>query len=176
MAARTGIGVSSSRPNVSWPIDGYCLGGGMELATCADMRIASERSQFGQPEFNLGLIPGWGGTQRLRHIVGEGRAREIILTAKNDYEPETMYDYGFVNEVVETDEFEDRAWELARDLAAGPPIAQKFTKQAMLAGRNDVDAGLAVEANAFGHLMSTEDLWEGLSAFNENRDPEFEGK
>ena len=150
-------------------IDGYCLGGGMELATCADMRIASERSQFGQPEFNLGLIPGWGGTQRLRHIVGEGRAREIIFTAKNDYDPETMYDYGFVNEVVETDEFDERAWELARDLAAGPPIAQKFTKQAMFAGRNDVDAGLAVEANAFGHLMSTEDLWEGLSAFNEDR-------
>ncbi|PSQ18873.1 3-hydroxyacyl-CoA dehydrogenase [Halobacteriales archaeon QS_8_69_26] len=157
-------------------IDGYCLGGGMELATCADMRIASEGSQFGQPEHNLGLIPGWGGTQRLRHIVGEGRAKEIIFTADNDYDPETMYDYGFVNEVVEVDEFEDRAWELARDLAAGPPIAQKFTKRAMLAGRDDTDAGLEVESSSFGHLFETDDVWEGLAAFQQDRDPEFEGK
>jgi enoyl-CoA hydratase/3-hydroxyacyl-CoA dehydrogenase len=157
-------------------IDGYCLGGGMELATCADMRIATERSQFGQPEHNLGLMPGWGGTQRLRHVVGEGRAREIIFTARNDYDPETMYDYGFVNEVLETDAFEDRAWELARDLAAGPPIAQKFTKRAMLAGRDDVEAGLELEASSFGHLFTTDDMWEGLSAFQSDREPEFEGK
>ncbi len=157
-------------------IDGYCLGGGMELATCADVRIASERSQFGQPEHNLGLIPGWGGTQRLARIVGEGRAKEIIFTARNDYEPETMADYGFVNEVVETDAFADRAWELARDLAAGPPIAMKFTKRAMVAGRDDIDAGLEVESSSFGHLFTTDDLWEGLAAFQSDRDPEFEGK
>ncbi len=157
-------------------VDGYCLGGGMELATCADVRIASERSNFGQPEHNLGLIPGWGGTQRLRRIVGEGRAKEIIFTARNDYDPETMYDYGFVNEVVETDEFEDRAWEFARDLASGPPIAQKFTKRAMQAGRDDVDAGLEVESSSFGHLFETDDLWEGLAAFDADREPEFEGK
>ncbi|MEF8756655.1 MAG: 3-hydroxyacyl-CoA dehydrogenase NAD-binding domain-containing protein [Halobacteriales archaeon] len=157
-------------------IDGYCLGGGMELSACADMRVASERSEFGQPEHNLGLLPGWGGTQRLREIVGDGRAKEIIFTARNDYDPETMYDYGFVNEVLEVDEFEDRAWELARDLAAGPPIAQKFTKRAMLAGRDDTDAGLEIEATAFGHLFETDDLWEGLAAFQADRDPEFEGK
>lgn len=157
-------------------IDGYCLGGGMELSACADMRIASERAQFGQPEHNLGLIPGWGGTQRLPRIVGEGRAKEIIFTARNDYEPETMREYGFVNEVVKTDEFEDRAWEFARELAAGPPIAQKFTKRAMLAGRDDIDAGLELEASSFGHLFTTDDLWEGLSAFQSDRDPEFEGK
>ena len=157
-------------------IDGYCLGGGMEMATAADMRIASAGSQFGQPEHNLGLLPGWGGTQRLSAVVGEGRAKEIIFTAKNDYDPETMADYGFVNEVVDGGEFEDRAWELARDLAAGPPIAQKFTKRAMHAGRDDTDAGLEVEASAFGHLFSTEDVWEGLAAFQQDRDPEFEGK
>ena len=157
-------------------VDGYCLGGGMELATCADIRVASERSSFGQPEHDLGLLPGWGGTQRLRAIVGEGRAKEIIFTARNDYDPETMYDYGFVNEVVDTDEFEDRAWELARDLAAGPPIAQKFTKMAMHAGRDDTDAGLEVENFAFGHLFETDDLWEGLAAFQQDREPEFEGK
>jgi len=157
-------------------IDGYCLGGGMELATAADMRIAGESARFGQPEHNLGLLPGWGGTQRLKHIVGEGRAKEIIFTARNDYEPETMFDYGFVNEVVSPDEFDDRKWDLARDLAAGPPIAQKLTKRAMLAGRDDTDAGLEYEASAFGQLFTTDDVWEGLAAFQQDREPEFEGE
>ncbi|WP_232701912.1 3-hydroxyacyl-CoA dehydrogenase/enoyl-CoA hydratase family protein [Halobacterium wangiae] len=156
-------------------IDGYCLGGGMELATCADMRVASKRSELGQPEHNLGLLPGWGGTQRLKHIVGEGRAKEIIFTAER-YDPETMADYGFVNEVVDNDELEDRAWELARDLAAGPPIAQTYTKRAMLAGRDSTDAGLETEAQAFGQLMNTQDLMEGISAFSADRDPDFEGR
>jgi len=155
-------------------IDGYCLGGGMELATCADMRVASQRSELGQPEHNLGLLPGWGGTQRLKHIVGEGRAKEIIFTAER-YDPETMAEYGFVNEVVENDELADRAWELARDLAAGPPIAQTYTKRAMLAGRDSTDAGLETEAQAFGQLMNTQDLMEGISAFSADRDPDFEG-
>ncbi|MDY6779318.1 MAG: enoyl-CoA hydratase-related protein, partial [Halobacteria archaeon] len=101
-------------------IDGFCLGGGFELACCADMRIASERSEIGLPEHNLGLLPGWGGTQRLSRLVGMGRAKEIIFTADR-YEPEEMYDYGFVNEVVPNDEFEERAFELAEELAAGPP-------------------------------------------------------
>ena len=156
-------------------IDGFCLGGGMELATCADMRIASERSQFGQPELDLGLIPGWGGTQRLKHIVGEGRAKEIILTAER-YDAETMADYGFVNDVVDNDELVDRALELATDLAAGPPIAQKFTKRAMLAGRDDTESGLEYEASAFGHLMATDDLMEGMTAFMGDGEPNFEGK
>ncbi|WP_135824436.1 3-hydroxyacyl-CoA dehydrogenase/enoyl-CoA hydratase family protein [Halorussus ruber] len=156
-------------------IDGYCLGGGMELATCADMRVASERSQFGQPEHDLGLLPGWGGTQRLKHIVGEGRAKEIIFTADR-FDPEPMADFGFVNEVVEVSEFEERAFELAADLAAGPPIAQKYTKRAMLAGRDDTDAGLEVESQAFGHLMSTDDLMEGITAFMGDGEPDFEGK
>jgi enoyl-CoA hydratase/3-hydroxyacyl-CoA dehydrogenase len=157
-------------------IDGYCLGGGMEMATAADMRIASEAGQFGQPEHNLGLLPGWGGTQRLARVVGEGRAKEIIFTAKNDYDAGTMADYGFVNEVVGPDEYDDRKWELARDLAAGPPIAQKLTKRAMLAGRDDIDAGLELEASSFGHLFTTDDVWEGLAAFQQDREPEFEGK
>lgn len=156
-------------------IDGYCLGGGMEMATCADMRIASERSEMGQPEHDLGLLPGWGGTQRLKHIVGEGRAKEIIFTADR-FDAQTMADYGFINEVVEVSEFEDRAGELARDLAAGPPIAQKYTKRAMLAGRDDTDAGLEVESQAFGHLMSTDDLMEGITAFMGDGEPNFKGE
>ena len=156
-------------------IDGYCLGGGMEMATCADMRIASERSEMGQPEHDLGLLPGWGGTQRLKHIVGEGRAKEVIFTADR-FDPETMAEFGFVNEVVEVSAFEDRAFELAADLAAGPPIAQKYTKRAMLAGRDDTDAGLEVESQAFGHLMSTDDLMEGITAFMGDGEPDFQGK
>ncbi|MCU4750468.1 3-hydroxyacyl-CoA dehydrogenase/enoyl-CoA hydratase family protein [Halobacteria archaeon AArc-curdl1] len=156
-------------------IDGYCLGGGMELATCADIRIASERSELGQPELNLGLIPGWGGTQRLSNIVGEGRAKEIILTADR-YEAETLEEYGFVNDVVDNDELLDAALEMTEKLAGGPPIAQRFTKRAMLAGRDDTDAGLELEAAAFGHLMATDDLMTGITAFMSGDDPEFEGK
>ncbi|PSP96360.1 3-hydroxyacyl-CoA dehydrogenase [Halobacteriales archaeon QS_5_70_17] len=156
-------------------VDGYCLGGGMELATAADLRIASERSEFGQPELDLGLIPGWGGTQRLRHIVGEGRAKEIILTAER-FDPETMAEYGFVNEVVDADDLEERALELAADLAAGPPVATGFVKRAMVRGRDDTDAGLEIEAQAFGHAVGTEDLTEGITAFMNDENPEFEGK
>jgi len=156
-------------------IDGYALGGGMELATCADLRIATERSELGQPEHNLGLLPGWGGTQRLANIVGEGRAKEIIFTAER-YDASEMADYGFVNEVVDNDEFEERAHELAADLAAGPPVAQRFTKRAMLAGRDDTEAGLEVESQAFGHLIGTDDVMEGITAFMGDGEPEFEGK
>jgi len=156
-------------------VDGYCLGGGMELSTCADMRIATERSEFGQPEFDLGLLPGWGGTQRLKNIVGEGRAKEIIFTA-DQYEAETMAEYGFVNEVVGNDELEEAAIELADDLARGPPLAMEYTKKAMKAGRDDTDAGLEVEAFSFGHLITTDDVMEGITKLQSDEDPQFEGK
>ncbi|MDY6764555.1 MAG: enoyl-CoA hydratase-related protein, partial [Halobacteria archaeon] len=156
-------------------IDGYCLGGGMELATCADLRVASKRSEMGQTEFNLGIMPGWGGTQRLQRIVGQGRAKEIIFTAER-FDAETMYEYGFVNEVVENDEFDERAYELAADLAAGPPVAHKFTKRAMNKGWENIEAGFEIESEAFGHIFNTEDLMEGISAFMSDREPEFEGK
>ena len=164
----------SDKPVIA-AIDGYCLGGGMELATAADMRIASERSELGQPELDLGLLPGWGGTQRLARVVGEGRAKEIILTADR-YDAETMADYGFVNEVVPGDELDERAQELAEQLAGGPPIAQKYTKRAIHAGRTDNEAGLEVEAMGFGHVMNTDDLIEGVTAFMGDGEPEFEGK
>jgi len=156
-------------------IDGYCLGGGMELATVADLRIASERAEFGQPEHNLGLLPGWGGTQRLRHLIGESRAKEIIFTGDR-FSAETMADYGFVTDVVANDAIDEEALTLAEKLAAGPPIAQKYTKRAMLAGRDSTEAGLEIESQAFGHLMSTEDLLEGMTAFMGDDDPEFKGK
>lgn len=164
----------SDKPVIA-AIDGYCLGGGMELATAADLRVASERSELGQPEHDLGLLPGWGGTQRLSRIVGEGRAKEIIFTADR-YEAETLAEYGFINELVPDEEVDERARELAEDLAAGPPIAQRYTKRAMHAGRGDDEAGLEVEAQAFGHLMNTEDLMEGMTAFMGDGEPDFKGK
>jgi len=156
-------------------IDGYTLGGGMELATCADLRVATERSTFGQPEHDLGILPGWGGTQRLKHLIGESRAKEVIFTTDH-YDTEMMADYGFVNEVVDNDELEEAALELAADLAAGPPLAQEYTKRAFLAGRDDTEAGLEVEAQAFGHLIGTDDFMEGVSKMQSDDDPEFEGK
>ncbi len=156
-------------------IDGFCLGGGMELSMCADMRIATERSELGQPEFNLGLLPGWGGTQRLKHIVGEGRAKEIIFTADR-YPAERMEEFGFINEVVGNDELEEKAVELADDLARGPPLAMEYTKAAMKAGRDDTDAGLEVEAFSFGHLITTDDVIEGITKLQSDEDPEFKGK
>ena len=156
-------------------IDGFCLGGGLELSMCADYRLATERSELGLPELGLGLLPGWGGTQRLQRIVGMGRAKEIIFTADR-FDPETMYDYGFVNEVVDKDEFEDRAHEVAANFAAGPPISQELTKKAMLLGWENSDAGEELETQAFGHLLGTDDLMEGVMAFMEDREPEFEGE
>jgi enoyl-CoA hydratase/3-hydroxyacyl-CoA dehydrogenase len=156
-------------------IDGYCLGGGMELSMCADLRVATERAEFGQPELDLGLIPGWGGTQRLQHIVGEGRAKEIILTADN-YDADEMESFGFVNRVVANDDLEDSAHDLAAELAAGPPIAHKFAKRAMVRGWENTEAGFEIESQAFGHLVGTEDLMEGITAFMGDSDPEFEGK
>jgi len=154
-------------------IDGYALGGGMELAAAADVRVAGEGAEFGQTEPNLGLMPGWGGTQRLPRIVGEGRAKEMLLSGDR-YDAATMADYGFVTEVA--DDGEAAALETARDLAAGPPIAQGFIKDAVHAGRDDRDAGLEVEAMGFGHLFGTEDLMEGITAFASDRDPEFKGE
>lgn len=165
---------SCSMPVVAG-IDGYCLGGGMELAMCCDFRVASKRSEIGLPEHSLGLLPGWGGTQRLQRIVGVGRAKEIIFTADR-FEPETMYDYGFLNEVVDNDELMDRAMELTAELAAGPPISQALTKKAMLLGWDDREAGLELETQGFGHLLNTDDLMEGVTAFMQDREPEFEGE
>ncbi|MFT4884070.1 MAG: enoyl-CoA hydratase/3-hydroxyacyl-CoA dehydrogenase [Natronomonas sp.] len=156
-------------------IDGFALGGGMELATCVDLCVAGESAEFGQPELNLGILPAWGGTQRLSRLVGERRAREIVLTAER-YDAETMYDYGFVNEVVDDEDLEERALELAATLAEGAPLAQKATKAAMLAGRDDLDAGLQAESDAFGLLWTTEDTREGIDAFHDRREPDFEGR
>jgi len=152
-------------------IEGFCLGGGMELSMYADIRIADEGATFGQPEHNLGLFPGWGGTQRLWYIVGEGRAKEIILTA-GQYDATEMHDYGFVTEVV--DDARERALELATDIAEGPPVAQALTKELMHAARAPLEEDL--ESHAFGHIWNTDDLEEGVTAHLDSRAPEFSGE
>lgn len=127
-------------------IEGYCLGGGMELAACADLRIAGPEATFGQPELDLGLIPGWGGTQRLGQLVGTGRAAEIILTA-DEYDAETMARYGFVNWVAE--EPFDAACDRAASLAEHSRLAQQYAKHAL--EYHATAAGHWFEALAFGH-------------------------
>jgi len=156
-------------------IQGFCLGGGMELSMAADIRIASEEATFGLPEHTLGLLPGWGGTQRLQWLIGESRAKEIIFTAEM-FDAETMREYGFVVEVVDEDELDERGLELATLLTKRAPVAQQLTKEAMRAGRHDATVGFDMEASAFGHLKSTDDLQEGIAAFSNDRDPEFTGQ
>ena len=157
-------------------IQGYCFGGGMELAAACDLRISSNLSVFGQPERNLGILPAWGGTQRLMYIMGEARAKEIILTGKKDYRAEVLYQYGFINEVVDDEQLQERVEEVAKQISEGPPLAQGMIKQAMLIGRNDIKKGFDVEREGLGRLIGTEDLIEGMSAFMSKRDPEFKGK
>ena len=157
-------------------IQGYCFGGGMELAAACDLRISSNLSVFGQPERNLGILPAWGGTQRLMYIMGEARAKEIILTGKKDYRAEVLYQYGFLSEVVDDEQLQERVEEVAKQISEGPPLAQGMIKQAMLIGRNDIKKGFDVEREGLGRLIGTEDLIEGMSAFMSKRDPEFKGK
>ncbi|MFB6165445.1 MAG: enoyl-CoA hydratase/isomerase family protein [Haloarculaceae archaeon] len=156
-------------------IDGYALGGGLELSMCADLRVASESSQLGLPEHNLGLLPGWGGTQRLQRLIGESAAKYVVFTADR-LSAERMREFGFVHEVYPDDEFEERALEFAEQIAGGPPISQRYTKRAMREGWDDIDAGLEIEAQAFGHLLDSEDLAAGITAFVTDSEPEFEGK
>ena len=157
-------------------IRGYCFGGGMELAAACDLRIASNLSVFGQPERNLGILPAWGGTQRLMYIMRESRAKEIILTGKKDYRAEVLYQYGFINEVVDDEHLQERSVEVAKQISEGPPLAQEMIKRAMLIGRNDIKKGFDVEREGLGQLIGTEDIIEGMSAFMSKRDPEFKGK
>ncbi|MFC6717996.1 3-hydroxyacyl-CoA dehydrogenase/enoyl-CoA hydratase family protein [Natrialbaceae archaeon GCM10025810] len=157
-------------------IDGFCLGGGLELALACDLRIATERSSFGAPEINLGLIPGAGGTQRLTRILGETRAKELVFRGEH-IDAERAEEWGLINRAVPREEFDETAEEFVSDLAGGPPIALKIAKKVMNEGQDaSIDAALAMESQGFGLLTSTEDVLEGTMAFAEDREPEFEGK
>lgn len=157
-------------------VNGYCLGGGCEVALACDIRIASETASFGQPEINLGIIPGGGGTQRLPRLVGEGKAMELILTGEI-IDAQTALNIGLVNHVVPADQLEAKTMEIANRMAEKSPIALRLAKEAVrLASRSNIDEGLRREVDLFALCFSSEDKDEGVSAFLQKRKPEFKGK
>lgn len=156
-------------------INGYCLGGGCELALACDIRIASETASFGQPEINLGIIPGGGGTQRLTRLVGEGKAMELILTGEI-IDAKTAFSIGLVNHVVPADQLQAKTIEIANRIADKGPVALKLAKEAIkTASRTLLDEGLRREVDLFALCFSTEDKDEGVKAFLEKRKPVFKG-
>ena len=157
-------------------INGYCLGGGNELAMACDLRIASDTASFGQPEINLGIIPGGGGTQRLTHLVGESKAMELILTG-DIIDAQTAFRIGLVNLVVPAADLEAKTMEIANRIADKSPIALRMAKEAVkTASRSTLDEGLRREIDLFALCFSSKDKDEGVTAFLEKRKAEFKGK
>jgi len=157
-------------------VNGLALGGGLEVAMACDLIVASENAQFGQPEINLGLIPGWGGTQRLPRLIGRNRAKGLILTGDRLTAKEAEH-IGMVNKVVALSQLQETALELARKLASKSPIMLRLAKQAINRGFDqDLESGLAEEVKAFRVCFTTQDFREGLTAFLEKRQPHFKGK
>jgi enoyl-CoA hydratase len=161
------------KPTVA-AINGFALGGGCELALACDLRYASSRAKLGQPEINLGIVPGWGGTQRLARICGIGVAKELVYTGRT-VDAEEALRIGLVNAVA--DPVLDRALETARELASKSPVALSLAKRLCnLTLGIDHAGGLEIEANEFGELFASEDAKEGLAAFVEKRAPSFTGR
>jgi enoyl-CoA hydratase len=157
-------------------VNGFALGGGCELALACDFRYASSAARLGQPEINLGIIPGWGGTQRLARVCGVGVAKELILTGRL-VDAEEALRIGLVNAVYEPGELLEKTLETARLLASKSPVALAAAKAAInRALGGDHAANLEAEADAFGNLFSSEDAKEGLTAFIEKREPNFTGR
>jgi enoyl-CoA hydratase len=154
-------------------INGFCLGGGLELAMACHIRICSDRAQLGQPEINLGIIPGWGGTQRLARIVGKGKALELILTGDR-IRAQEAYRIGLVNKVVPTGAVLKEARGLARKIVSKSKFPIAATLRAVTEGLAvTIEEGLKIEAEQFVGLAETEDIHEGINAFLEKRQPEF---
>jgi len=157
-------------------VNGYALGGGCELALACDMRIASERARFGQPEVNLGIFPGFGGTQRLPRLIGKGKASELILTGDmiDGKEAERI---GLVNKVVPSEKLLEEAKALGRKILSKGPIAVRLAKSSINKSlETNLETGLAYEIEAVSLTFSTEDKKEGMKAFLEKRQPKFKGK
>jgi len=178
--SRSGQKVFSKIEEMSKPvvaaINGFALGGGLELALACDFRIAAEHAELGSPEIALGLIPGWGGTQRLVRIVGLAKAKELVMLGIRLKADEALK-AGLVNKVVNYEKLKDEARELAKKLADGPPLAMKYAKQAVNFGTQvPLEVGLRLEAGLMGLTFSTDDLKEGLEAFMARRKAEFKGK
>jgi enoyl-CoA hydratase len=156
-------------------INGYALGGGCELALCGDIRLASENAQLGQPEVNLGVIPGYGGTQRLARIVGRDRAKGLIFTGER-VGAEDALRLGLVDMVVPATTLMDEAFNMAVTLASKAPRAIALAKMAVNEGVNlSLEEGLQLEAELFGQAIATNDRREGTAAFSEKRQPRWTG-
>lgn len=150
-------------------VNGYALGGGCEISMACDIRVASENAKFGQPEVNLGILPGFGGTQRLSRLVGKGRAKELIFTT-DMIDAAEAYRIGLANKVVPQDELMDTCKKMAAKIISKASYALSLAKQAINVGMDtDLAAGLQMEANLFGLAFSTHDKKEGMAAFLEKR-------
>jgi enoyl-CoA hydratase/carnithine racemase len=157
-------------------VNGMAFGGGCEIALACDIRIAARTARLGQPEINLGIIPGWGGTQRLVRVVGQGRAMPLLLSG-DPVDAETALAIGLVSQVVEPDDLIRTALATAEKLAAKAPLAIAATKRAVLEGMTlPIADALAVERREFSGLFETEDAREGVSAFLEKRQPAWTGR
>ena len=155
-------------------VDGYALGGGMELAMACDLIIASDRSVFGQPEVSLGIIPGFGGTQRLPRIIGIKKAKELIFTGKKIGAKEA-YEIGLINKLVDPENFMEEVMKLSKSISKNGPLAVKYAKRAINEG-TQLDNRLDKEVEMFKKCFETEDQKIGMDAFLNKKDPEFKGK
>jgi enoyl-CoA hydratase len=157
-------------------INGFALGGGCELAMAGDIRLASEKAKLGQPEVNLGIIPGYGGTQRLAKIVGPGKARQMIFTG-DFVDAKEAHRVGLVDEIYSPEELIPKAKEMAEKIASKGPLAIKAAKEAINTGLYvNLRAGCELEGTLFAGICASEDKTEGTTAFLEKRKPEFKGK
>jgi len=157
-------------------LNGYALGGGLEVAMSCDIRIASENARVGQTEINIGLIPGWGGTQRLTRLIGKTKAKELVFTGRI-IDAKTAEQLGILNIVAPQDKFRETVRQFALELASKAPIAVRVAKALINKGADiSLESALELEREGFGVVASTEDLKEGVSAFTEKRKPTFKGK
>jgi enoyl-CoA hydratase len=164
-----------SKPIIA-AVSGYCLGGGNELVMSCDIIIASETATFGQPEVNVGIMPGAGGTQRLTRAVGKYRSMEMILTGRS-ISAEEAFRIGLVNKIVPVESLMDEAKKIAREIASKPPISVRAAKEAIVRAQDTtLEVGLEFERRAFYLLFATEDGKEGMKAFLDKRKPVFKGK
>ena len=154
-------------------VNGFALGGGCELAMACDIRIASVKAKFGQPEVGLGITPGFSGTQRMARLAGLGRAKELIFTGDN-INAEEAYRIGLVNKVTETEELMEETYKLADKIKSKSGTAVSYAKESMNRGtETDIETGIAYESNIFGLCFASEDQKEGMNAFLEKRSPNF---
>jgi len=173
---KLGARMDAARKPFVAAIHGFCLGGGLELAMCCDIRVASDDAQLGQPEIKLGLIPGGGGTQRLPRLVGLGRA--LLLNMTGEFiDARTAYDWGLVERVVPKEELVDTALGLAKTIAERSPVAIGVLRELARTTRDlPLEEGLRREADGFRRCLASEDGAEGVAAFLEKREPQFTGR